>query len=550
MTSKAPTSAVLYARYSTAMQSKASIEDQFRLLRQRAGREGWAIVGEYADREISGSVRDRVGLIDCLAAIATGAATVLLAEALDRISRDQEDMAAIYKRIRFVGARIVTLSEGEVGALHVGMGGTMSALYIEQLAEKTRRGQIGRVEAGRIPGGLSYGYRIVRNIDPDGEFEHGLRAVDEQQAAIVRRIFQEYADGASSSAIVARLNREGVPGPRGGLWNQTTISGSRKRRNGILYNELYRGRILYNRQSFRKDPDTRKRIARVNDDAELVMGDVPDLRIVDEDLWNRVQERLSFYSTRPGPMARRPKRLLSCLMTCGECGGQYTIVRPDRWGCPNPKRTGMCGNVATISDQQAVARLWNAIAHHMLHPDVIAAYFEELRLTLAEHRRAAIAKRAATERRLAELDREDQRLADAIIAGVPVESLRARAEAMAAERADLRASMDVPALDDAIMHPAMVENYRRRAQSLRDLIDGDETMVAPARDLIVTLIEKIVVTPRANGDRGADLTLHGDLTRFLAPQQKTGPVEDEAGCMSMLVAGVGFGRWHTMRFAA
>ena len=337
MTSKAPTCAVLYARYSTAMQSKASIEDQFRLLRQRAAREGWAIVGEYADREISGSVRDRVGLIDCLADIASGTATVLMAEALDRISRDQEDMAAIYKRIRFVGARIVTLSEGEVGALHVGMGGTMSALYIEQLAQKTKRGQIGRVEAGRIPGGLSYGYRIIRNVDHNGEFESGLRAVDEKQAAIVRRIFQEYADGDSSAAIVARLNREGVPGPRGGLWNQSTLAGSRKRRNGILYNELYRGRILYNRQTFRKDPDTRKRIARANDEAALVTADVPDLRIVDDDLWNRVHERLAFYSTRPGPLARRPKRLLSGLITCGDCGGTFTIVRPRSLGMPKPQ---------------------------------------------------------------------------------------------------------------------------------------------------------------------------------------------------------------------
>ena len=540
MTSKAPTCAVLYARYSTAMQSKASIEDQFRLLRQRAAREGWAIVGEYADREISGSVRDRVGLIDCLADITSGTATVLMAEALDRISRDQEDMAAIYKRIRFVGARIITLAEGEVGALHVGMGGTMSALYIEQLAQKTRRGQIGRVEAGRIPGGLSYGYRAVRSIDPSGEIERGLREIDEQQAVIVRRIFQEYADGASATAIVARLNREGIPGPRGGFWNHTTISGSRKRRNGILNNELYRGRILYNRQTFRKDPETRKRVSRANDANALVTGDVPELRIVDEDLWQRVQDKLAFYGSQTPAKARRHKRLLSGLITCGECGGQFAIVRPDRWGCQNPRRTGMCSNVATISDQQATARLWDAIAHHMLHPDVIAAYFEELRQVLAEHRRAAIAKRATSERRLAELDREDQRLADAIIAGVPIESLRARAEALAAERADLRAGMDVLGLDDAIMHPGMVENYRRRAQSLRDLIDGDETMVVPARDLIVTLIEKIVATPRANGDRGVDLTLHGDLTRFLAPQQKTGPAEGEAGCMLSVVAGVGF----------
>src|SRR5690606_30329294 len=107
----------------------------------------------------------------------------------------------------------VTLSEGEVGSMHIGLGGTLSAIFLEQLAEKTRRGQIGRVEAGRIPGGLSYGYRAVKKIGADGELERGLREIDPDQAAIVQRIFAEYADGVGTIAIVRRLNEEGVPAP-------------------------------------------------------------------------------------------------------------------------------------------------------------------------------------------------------------------------------------------------------------------------------------------------------------------------------------------------
>ena len=70
--------------------------------------------------------------------------------------------------------------------------------------------------------------------------------------------------------IAARLNREAVPSPRGGQWNASTINGNRRRRNGILNNELYTGRITYNRQRFVKDPETGRRLARPNPEHEWV----------------------------------------------------------------------------------------------------------------------------------------------------------------------------------------------------------------------------------------------------------------------------------------
>jgi DNA invertase Pin-like site-specific DNA recombinase len=78
---------------------------------------------------------------------------VVVAEAPDRLSRDQEDVAALFKRLRFAGIRIVTLAEDEISELHVGLNGTMNALFLEDLADKTRRGLRGRVKAGRSGGG-------------------------------------------------------------------------------------------------------------------------------------------------------------------------------------------------------------------------------------------------------------------------------------------------------------------------------------------------------------------------------------------------------------
>jgi hypothetical protein len=90
-------------------------------------------------------------------------------------ARDQEDIAGVYKRLRHSDIRLLTLAEGEISELHVGLKGTMNALFLRDLADKTRRGQRGRVEAGKIPGGSSYGYRIIRRILTDGSVSTGER---------------------------------------------------------------------------------------------------------------------------------------------------------------------------------------------------------------------------------------------------------------------------------------------------------------------------------------------------------------------------------------
>jgi hypothetical protein len=85
-----------------------------------------------------------------------------------------------------------------------------------------------------------------------GQAVTGERTVNEAEAAIVVRIFRNYAAG----AIAWGLNRDGIPGPFGHAWGPSTIHGNPKRGNGILNNELYIGRLVWNRQRFIKDPET------------------------------------------------------------------------------------------------------------------------------------------------------------------------------------------------------------------------------------------------------------------------------------------------------
>ncbi len=316
----------LYARYSSDNQRDASIEDQLRICRTRAEREGWTVIDSYTDRAISGASLIRPGIQELIADGLKRRFDVILTESLDRLSRDQEDIAGLYKRMRFAGVSIVTLSEGEVSELHIGLKGTMGALYLKDLADKTRRGLRGRVEEGKSGGGLCYGYDVVRHVDASGETSRGERTINEPEANIVRRIFTEYLAGKSSRTIAMVLNSEGVPGPQGSEWGPSTIHGNPKRGTGILNNELYIGKLVWNRLRYLKDPDTGKRVSRPNPEADWVIQDVPDLRIVDQNLWDAVKTRQDQMALEPGTKRgdnrvlnerRRPKHLFTGLVKCG-----------------------------------------------------------------------------------------------------------------------------------------------------------------------------------------------------------------------------------------
>jgi site-specific DNA recombinase len=160
--------AVIYARYSSDKQSDRSIEDQVRLCRERIAVDGHTVAEVYSDHAISGATLLRPGIQAVIEDASRGKFDLVYAEALDRLSRDQEDMAGFFKRMRHADVRIITLGEGEISELHVGLKGTMNALFLADLAHKTRRGLRGRVEAGRSGGGEEPSHRRARCC-PRGE---------------------------------------------------------------------------------------------------------------------------------------------------------------------------------------------------------------------------------------------------------------------------------------------------------------------------------------------------------------------------------------------
>ncbi len=521
------TRVALYARYSSDNQREASIEDQLRLCRLHAERQGWTIVDSYHDRAVSGASLIRPGIQALMSDATRGCFEIVLAEALDRISRDQEDVAGVFKRMAFADVKLVTLSEGEIGHLHVGLKGTMNALFLKDLADKTRRGLRGRVEAGKSGGGLCFGYDVVKRINAAGEPIYGERRINEAEAAVVRRIFTDFAAGISPRHIAVALNTDGVPGPLGRAWGDTTIRGHVCRGTGIVNNELYVGRLIWNRLRYVKDPSTGRRVSRINPASEWITTEVPELRIIDDELWQAVRARQADISkvfeptTRAVRAARakrlhetrRPAFLLSGLLSCGTCSGRYGIILQDRYGCLNHHRRGTCDNNRTIRrpviEQRALAGLKEKLVSPEAVAEAVRAYHEETNRQNHERR----AQTLADSQTLAKIERAIASMIAAIEDGLYQPAMKTRMAELESQKAEISARLEGSEPRPLDVNPNVAEVYRRKVARLSNALSDPQTNQEAAA-AIRSLIGEIVLAPGAK--RGeVHATLRGELVSIL-----------------------------------
>ncbi|WP_316397171.1 recombinase family protein [Bradyrhizobium sp. 33ap4] len=525
--------AAIYARFSSDKQTDRSIEDQVALCRDICEREGLMIVGVYDDRAISGaSTLNRMGWQRLMRDAKGAKFDVVVAEALDRISRDQEDLAGIHKRLRFAGIEIRTAQDGIAGDIHIGVKGLLGSLYLKDLAQKTRRGQAGVNRDGRHNGGRSYGYRPIPG--KAGELE-----IDVAEAAVVRTIFADYLDARSPRDIAAALNKKTLPGPRGGAWNASTIGGSRKRMNGILQNELYVGRIVWNRQSFIKDPETGKRISRENPREEWMTAQAEHLRIVDDDIWARVQARRT---KRGGPqtkrLATRPKNLLSGLVKCGRCGSGYIVGGHDKRGslllCSRMKETGLCDNKRMVPRATVEAIVLEGIEEKLAAPEVIAEYVREYHRITRELHGTSAHRRRDLEKRLGNVNGAITKAVDAILAEAPSRALRDRLTALEAERDQLEAEIANIVPPTVEFHPNAANAYRDKVRDLKQtLASADEDSRLAAHEAIREIVEKIVIHPRERY-KPVEIEIYRQLAALLRISERAAGPQESGG---VLVAG-------------
>ena len=524
--------AVIYARYSSDLQRDESIEDQIHVCRVRADREGWTVVKTFHDRAMSGSTVLRPGYQEMLAFLRTGGADLVLAEGLERFARDQEHIAAFYKQVTHAGVKIVTLADGEVSEMHIGLKGMMGALYLKDLAAKTRRGLEGRARSGCFIGKPPYGYRIVQRLTAQGEPERGLREIDPEKAHLVQRIFTDYASGLSPRSIAKRLNAEGVPGPTGGAWSDTSIRGRGPQENGILRNPMFVGRLTWNRVRSSKNPLTGQRVRKINADEHVVVREKPELAIIDQPLWERVQDRIALEAARldtvhPDNRAgqfwnqRRPAHLLSSKILCGCCGKTFKAVGKDYLAC----RSGLmdaCPNTRRVRRPKLEARVLDALKHQLMRPDLVDVFIQEFRAAWAQESARAGTNTGQLKRDLKTVERQMGNLMDAVAEGIRAPDLQQRLDDLHHRKATLQDELARPNAITPLIPDDLAARYRERVEHLQDeLVGPDHT---EALETARTLIDRVVIHSPTDPDGEPEIELVGDLqAMFTAGGLHTAP---------------------------
>ncbi|MBY3086088.1 recombinase family protein [Rhizobium laguerreae] len=493
--------AVIYARYSTDLQNDKSVEDQFSLCRDFAARLGADVVKQFSDRAKSGaSMFGRPGLADMMTAAERGDFEILITESTDRVSRDIADLAHVHKVLKFRNIEMQCVNGGLMDTVQIGMYGIVGQMQREEGARKVKRGMTGVVRSGRNPGGKAYGYRPI-----DGR--KGELEIVEEEACIIRRIFDMYAAGYSARLIAAALNKEGVPAPRGRQWNASTINGNGMRGNGILRNPLYVGQLVWNRVHMVKDPSTGRRVSRPNESSAVETVDAGHLRIITDDLFQEVKVRKDERTGTQAHTHPKSKRLLSGLLRCSACGGSLSTIGADRSGprvqCSTNKESASCPNGARYYvekiERDVVDRLRGMFATTTYIDAYVEEYKAESKRLATERRNSRGTKEAALVNVQEQIARVLEQVAKGTIDDDDVSSIMAK---LKAERSLLKAELAAqePPTNVIEIKPKALTKFREDVESLADILKerGAEPTMEMAK-AFREVISRIIVHPRKPG---------------------------------------------------
>jgi len=400
--------AAIYARYSSENQRPESIDDQISACRKLAAERGYDVSAEhiYTDMAASGARKDRPGLAALSSASESASFEVVLVDDLSRLARDNFLMLSILADLRFQGVRVVSVADGldsdnEEATIGIQVRGIFNELQLQDLRKKTLRGQIGQKQRGFSVGERTFGYKSVpvgeMRMDKKGRPRpDGYRMVIEpREAAIVVRIFREFADGRAQTWIVRRLNEEGVPGRFRSCkkWSPGTVS-------RILRNTKYVGHWTWNTTETRRDPRTGRRRPFPKAESEWIVHNDESLRIIPQELWDAAQQRIQeLGATWPGGKGKRgfreqhgsrirhyPTHLLSGLMTCERCGAAIALVsgrRDGYYGCLGATKKA-CDNRVLVRRQLIERLILSSVRDQLCSTENLAYVLERVEQEIAE----------------------------------------------------------------------------------------------------------------------------------------------------------------------
>jgi site-specific DNA recombinase len=447
---------------------------------------------------------------------------VLIMSEESRLGREQIETAYALKQITGSGVRVWFYLEDRERTLDSAMDKVMLSLATfasemerERAKVRTRDAMHRKASRGHVAGGIVYGYRNreIMAIGTNGQTirDHVEREIILAEAATVRRIFEEIAQGRGFARIAKGLTADGIPSPR--LRQGWAPSGVRE----MVFRDLYRGRIVWGRTKWVDRGGTK--IKQDRPESEWLTVDAPQLHIVSEVLWQHAHERLNrtrqiYLRRNSGKLGGRPEAGLemSGLLLCGTCGGaMHATKRTSLRGAPafyyvcrthRVRGELICAN----SLSAPMARLHEAVANAFKR-DVLTPSIIEDTIARAIERHLAGAGQAAIERQgilgeLGKLETELGRFTEAIATGEALPTLLDAIKARERRRADLKARLEhLEGLERAAgswNRTTFTESLRGSLADWRGILEGNPVQ---ARQILrKRLVGRLTLSPTVRED--------------------------------------------------
>ena len=517
--------AAIYARKSTEQNGVAeeakSVTRQVENAKAFALKMGWSVADAhvFVDDGISGAEFEaRPGLQRLLAMAETRKPPFqrLVVSEQKSIGREMAETGYTIKRLAEAGIEIFEYVHGKsltprraIDKIMSNVQGFADEAHREATSERVHEAHARLHKAGHCVGGRIFGYKnrtIYKGEDAHGRplKTHVERVIDPDEAAVVRRIFELYDSGYGLKRIAKMLTDEGSASVKyrrnDGLekvegWATSTVRAALRR-------EMYHGAVVWNKT--RKKNDYGKLDVTDRPESEWIRTPAESLRIIDEDLWKRVQTRRDETEKKAvrfesGYLSGRPPKdavinLLAGIATCGECGGGIVVDQSNNrkgrykyYICHRRRMHGRCSNMLRIPAPEMNEAVLQAIEEHALTPEAIE------QVVLLSEREDAADQRMTLERERAEVEKKIARVTAAIESGGELASLVARVRELEARRGEideaLRNLRPIPRLAPAVIDSRLAE-WRRLLRS----------STTQAHTVLQRVLRgRIVFTPRPDG---------------------------------------------------
>ncbi|MFY4729083.1 recombinase family protein, partial [Nitrospira sp. BLG_2] len=268
-----------------------------------------------------------------------------------------------------------------------------------------------------------------------------------------------------------------------------------------LANPIYIGQVIWNRRQWVRNPETKRKKPELRPESEWIVTEQPELRIIPQDLWERVQQRRKMQKKWTMTRPRSPKYLLSSLLKCEVCGANFVMRSYYQYGCGGNADRGptVCSNNLRVSRTLVEEKILAELQRDLFTPEGIDLFLKEYTRLLTERCR----DRKPHPSQLLKVEKEIANITKAIKAGILTPTTKSELEKAEAERARLQ-RINEETSDTVIM---MVPRAKERYQAVIDGIGGLSTKHMPqAREQVRMLLGDIWLKPMPEGYLTATLT--------------------------------------------